>query len=144
MNRIGRMRDDMLWFQVLQIKDENKRTGKSLIPSYIPGILLIPIEGGGILFKYIDYSFWGCALYVIGSIVYVVDSVYLWSRFGFSTVIAVQLNLDAGIIFVINALVCFFDWYAQRCQYSLMNMEVAGTEFGYSKAQDEALKLAQQ
>lgn len=70
---------------------------------------------------YVHIAFWAVFLYVLGSIVYVVDSLLLWPLFnpGYSDDFmnpAVYLNLVGAAIFVLDAIVCFFDWHLQIYQ----------------------------
>lgn len=67
---------------------------------------------------YVHVAFWAVFLYVLGSIVYVVDSVLLWPVFNPSYTDdfmnpAIYLNLVGASIFVFDALVCFVDWNLQ-------------------------------
>jgi hypothetical protein len=96
---------------------------------WIPGLLLVPIPEAGWFLGYVDIAFFACFLYVIGSVFYVVDSFYLWVRFNPDYTDdaynpAIYLNTISAAVFVINALVCFLDWYLQVQQLSAMNMFV--------------------
>lgn len=94
---------------------------------WIPGILIVPIPEAGWFLGYVDVAFWAIGLYVIGSLFYVIDSFYLWYRINPSYTDdslnpAVYLNTISALMFVINALVCFLDWYLQVQQLSAMNL----------------------
>lgn len=67
---------------------------------------------------YVHVAFWAVFLYVLGSIVYVIDSILLWPMFNPSYSDdfmnpAIYLNLVGAAIFVIDAIVCFLDWHLQ-------------------------------
>lgn len=93
---------------------------------WIPGILVVPIPEAGWFLGYVDVAFWATMLYVIGSVFYVVDSFYLWYRVNPAYTDdannpAIYLNTLSAVTFVLNALVCFLDWYLQVRQLSAMN-----------------------
>jgi hypothetical protein len=90
---------------------------------YCPGVLLVPIPEAGYFFGYVDMAFWAVFVYVLGSIVYLIDSVLLWkdinSNYSDDALNpAISLNTVAAALFVINALICFFDWWLQVKQLS--------------------------
>lgn len=94
---------------------------------WIPGLLIIPFPEAGWLLGYIDVAYWACFLYVLGSLFYVVDSFYMWGTVypeytddSFNP--AIYWNTIAVVTFVVNALVCFLDWYLQVKQLSTMNI----------------------
>lgn len=96
---------------------------------WIPGLLVIPIPEAGPILGYIDIAYLAVISYVIGSVVYVVDSFYLWYSFNPSYTDdalnpAIYLNTIAAGIFVINALICILDWYLQVKQLSCMNLNI--------------------
>ena len=67
---------------------------------------------------YVHVAFWAVFLYVLGSIVYVIDSILLWPYFNPSYSDdflnpAIYLNFVAAAIFVLDAIVCFVDWNLQ-------------------------------
>jgi len=49
---------------------------KVFVPYYIPGLMLIPIPEAGCIAGYIDIAFHAAFLYVLGSLVYVIDSFF--------------------------------------------------------------------
>jgi hypothetical protein len=70
---------------------------------------------------FIYVAFWSVFLYVLGSIVYLIDSLLLWPRYNpnFSDDYnnpAIYLNTVGAAIFVLDAIVCFIDWYLQSQQ----------------------------
>lgn len=105
------------------------------VPKYIPGLLLIPHPEDGPILGYLDISFLACAVYIIGSIIYLVDSVFLWKRVsnrwdenddGLTP--GNYLNLAASCLFVCNAMLCFLDGYLQGRQRSSMNWEYCNND----------------
>ncbi len=97
------------------------------IPTYYPGLMLIPIPEAGFCLGHIDMAWWAVFLYLLGSIVYVVDSYYLWGLTNpYYSDDAENpenyLNTLAALLFVINAVVCFVDWWLQFKQLSAMNL----------------------
>lgn len=49
---------------------------KVKVPPFIPGLMLIPIPEAGCIAGYVDIAFHAVILYVLGSLVYVIDSFY--------------------------------------------------------------------
>jgi hypothetical protein len=85
---------------------------------WVPGLLVIPIPSAGYLLGYIDYSFWACICYLLGSILYLIDAFLVWKWYNPSysddaNNPALYLNTYAAGIFVLNAILCFIDWYIQ-------------------------------
>jgi hypothetical protein len=113
---------------------------------WIPGLLVVPIPEAGWFLGYVDVAFWATFLYVVGSVFYVVDSFYLWVRYNpaysdDALSPGVYLNTAAAAIFVINALVCFLDWYLQIQQLSAMNFFVEEELTGGLHVTDVPTKL---
>jgi hypothetical protein len=85
---------------------------------WVPGLLVIPIPSAGYLLGYLDYSFWACICYLFGSILYLIDAFLVWKWYNPSysddaNNPALYLNSYAAGIFVLNAILCFIDWYIQ-------------------------------
>jgi hypothetical protein len=145
-NRVTDAKALVLW--LLLLKDEhidlNNQSEKVFldqerkIPGYLPGFNLIKIPND--MFCNIDLAFHSVFLYVVGSVVYVVNSFYLWSWLNSAESDdaanpAVYLNTVASGIFIINAFICILDWWTQLKQLSLSCIETnnldltAGLEF---------------
>lgn len=91
--------------------------------------MIVPFPQAGLILGYLDIGYWAAVSYVVGSIFYVVDSFYLWPRvYPNYTDDAgdpgIYLNTISAGVFVINALLCFLDWYLQKLQLSVMNLVV--------------------
>ena len=96
------------------------------IPYYYPGFLLVPIPNA--FYFNLDMAFWASFLYLLGSIFYVVDSFYLWPSISpdpgdDSLNPTIYFNFIAAALFILNALVCFIDWYLQLKVLSLENID---------------------
>jgi hypothetical protein len=89
-NRVNTQRVATVWLQIMRAKDpitddsvtpnEQGRSEKKMkLPTYIPGLNLVPIPEAGIFGKF-DVAFQAVFLYIIGSIFYVADSFYIWPR----------------------------------------------------------------
>jgi len=153
-NRINNVKATSLWLAILQRAENEERESKARASEglvskeitekqrkyynvlraltyardscWIPGINIVPIPEAGWFLGYVDVAFWATFLYLFGSILYVVDSFYLWVRVNPDYTDdawnpAIYLNTMAGAMFVLNALVCFLDWYLQVRQLSAMN-----------------------
>lgn len=100
------------------------------VPNYVPGFNLVYIPAAGRLFSLIDIGFLAVAVYFIGSILYLADSIYIcYLSFDLTDVDdmrnpVVYLNTWAAIVFVINAILCFIDWWLQVKQIASMNMYI--------------------
>lgn len=100
------------------------------IPNYTPGFNLIYIPGAGRIFGLVDVGFIASVFYLIGSILYLVDSIVMCHlSFDINTVDdmtnpVVYLNTWAAIVFVINAILCFIEWWLQIKQIAAMNMYI--------------------
>lgn len=97
------------------------------VPTYYPGLMLIPIPEAGFFLGHIDMAWWAVFLYLVGSFIYVVDSYYIWlvTNPNYSDDAAnpaIYLNTLAALLFVINAIVCIADWWLQFQQLSAMNL----------------------
>lgn len=142
MNRVGRVRDNIFWMHIFQhLEMEKSSTGKETykVPPYTPGLLLIRLPEAGPVWGAIDFSFWAAFLYIIGSVIYVISAVFLWSSLGLDYEIGVATNLIAGIVFVINAAVCMIDWWLQVQQMSFMNMDLDGLEFSLTQNSEKSM-----
>jgi hypothetical protein len=62
--------------------NESITTKEFIVPTYYPGLNLIPITDAGIWGKY-DVAFQANMFYVLGSIVYTLDSFYMISDLNF-------------------------------------------------------------
>lgn len=97
------------------------------VPVYVPGLLLVPIPEAGPIFGYIDMAFWAAFLYFFGSVVYMIDSFYVWGatyeEMGDDALNPGNyLNTLAAVLFVANALFCIVDWWLQYKQLSALNL----------------------
>lgn len=97
------------------------------LPMYIPGMLVVPIPDAGCILGRVDMSFWAVFIYVIGSVVYMIDSLLLWKDLNTNYSDdalnpALSLNTAASALFVLNAVVCFFDWWLQTKQLSVYDI----------------------
>lgn len=136
-NRVSNMKSTVMFLLLLNEQKEAEAkefdaAGRLLkssnnIPYYIPGLMLIPIPEAGCIAGYIDMAFWAVFLYVLGSITYVIDSFYLWglTYHGYSDdAVNPQnyWNTLSAVLFLLNALICFWDWYLQEGQLSTSNV----------------------
>ncbi len=139
-NRVTDMKSMVLWLLILQEDEEANKAAMNLehvdpnnavkiraVPTYYPGFMLLPIPDAGFCLGHVDMAWWAVFLYLLGSIVYVIDSYYIWlltdpeySDDGANP--AIYLNTLAALLFVINAIVCFVDWWLQFKQLSAMNL----------------------
>ena len=89
-NRVNTQRVATVWLQIMRTKeplsdsvtpnDQPETSEKKMkLPTYIPGLNLVPIPEAGIFGKF-DVAFQAVFLYVLGSIFYVADSFYIWPR----------------------------------------------------------------
>lgn len=67
---------------------------------------------------YVHVAFWAVFLYLLGSIVYLIDSALLWPLLNPSYSDdyqnpAIYLNTVGAAIFVLDAIICFMDWHLQ-------------------------------
>ena len=134
-NRVGNAKATLMFLlmlneqgssQNLTIDDSAIKASKDKIRWYVPGLMLIPIPQACWIAGYIDMAFWAVFLYVIGSVAYVVDSFYLWSltynNVGDDSMNPGNVwNTLGALFFVVNALVCFWDWWLQEGQLSATN-----------------------
>eukprot|EP01038_Epipyxis_sp_PR26KG_P006824 gene6824-9343_t len=123
-NRVQDLKATLNWMLLLEENSTNKTKTK---PTYIPGLMLIPMPSLGIILGYIDYSFWAAFLYVVGSVFYVLVSFYGWSSYypngkDDSNSPGNYWNTCASVTFLANAIVCIVDWWMQKRQLSLMNL----------------------
>jgi hypothetical protein len=140
-NRVNNAKALNLWLLVLSSsakrkKDDSSSNEESTEKSvrlesgwWFPGMMVVPLPQAGPILGYWDMGYWAALSYVLGSIIYVVDSFYLWPYYYPASTDdpadpGVYLNTAASGMFVINALLCFADWYMQREQLSVMNMIV--------------------
>lgn len=100
------------------------------VPNYVPGFNLVYIPAAGRIFGSLDVGFIAVTVYFIGSILYLADSIdicylsYNQNAVDDMTNPVVFLNTWAAIVFVLNALLCFIDWWLQIKQIAPMNMYV--------------------
>ena len=109
-------------------------------------MMVVPLPQAGWFLGYWDMGYWAALFYVLGSIVYVIDSFYLWPYFYPASNDdpadpGVYWNTVASSLFVINALLCFLDWYMQREQLSVMNMIVDESVTGGFQLQSVSTKI---
>lgn len=107
-----------------KIKDLNI----NYVPPYTPGLLLIPHPERGLIFGYVDFTFQAALSYIIGSVVYLIDSVYMWKSFQFvpsddANQPSNYLNIGGAAYFIINALLCLWDNYLQHQHHSALNID---------------------
>lgn len=116
-------------------KPEKEDISKIRIPDrkplkyWVPGLLIVPIPEAGPILGYIDISYLAVLSYIIGSVFYVLAGLYEWAAVNPSysddaNDPGIYLNTIAAGLFVVNALICFIDWYYQRKQLTLMNMNI--------------------
>lgn len=130
LNRVHDAKAKIYWLQLLEQKQDD-----SGVPPFIPGLLLLPIPAAGKYLGKIDVGFWAAFLYVLGSILYVIDSFYLWGSLGMEatddgTSPGSLLNIAACLVFILNVIACFVDWWLQVKQLSFMNIVAAEDESG--------------
>lgn len=85
------------------------------VPPFIPGMLLFPIPKAGPILGRIDVAFWAEASFVLGSILYLIDSFYLWHLFRLeknddAMTPGAIFNTAACAVFILNGIWCFVDW----------------------------------
>ena len=82
-NRVDNQRVATVWLQIMRTKEPDSIAPndekKMKLPTYVPGLNLVPIPEAGIFGKF-DIAFQAVFLYVLGSIFYVADSFYIWPR----------------------------------------------------------------
>jgi hypothetical protein len=158
-NRVNNAKAINLWLLVLSAykpAKKEKRFAKSESPDddevtkppacWCPGMMVVPLPQAGWFLGYWDMGYWAALFYVLGSIVYVIDSFYLWPYFYPASNDdpadpGVYWNTVASSLFVINALLCFLDWYMQREQLSVMNMIVDESVTGGFQLQSVSTKI---
>ncbi len=99
------------------------------VPVYIPGITILPIPEAGLLFSWFDVGLWAHILYMIGSLAYLADSIYLCivSNPGYADDFsnpAVYLNIFATATFLLDSVFYFFDWYLQLYEMGATSLYV--------------------
>lgn len=142
LNRVGKVKQESLWIRVLELKGEDAKSDE--LPNYIPGLLLIPLgKDAGFIFRYIDFAFFGILLYVFGSILYLIDSLYLWPRIGLTSQYSKWFNFGGCVLYIVDAIVAILDWYTQYKRMSVYNIVLspAGTEFNYEDCNAKSLYL---
>jgi len=122
------------WLLILQSAHERSfsqidASSLKISTVYISGMMLTHIPQAGGCLGYVDIAFWAVFLYLLGSIVYTIDSFYLWPALypaysDDSLNPSNVLNTLAAALFVINAIVCILDWWLQIKQLSIMNLLV--------------------
>lgn len=136
-NRVTDMKSMVMWLLILKEDEVANLEALKLdpttqlkvrkIPTYYPGMMLIPIPEAGFCLGHVDMAWWAVFLYLLGSIVYVADSYYLWGLTNPAYSDDAEnpenyLNTLAALLFVVNAVVCFIDWWLQFKQLSAMNL----------------------
>lgn len=135
-NRVTDLKATVLWLLILNKENEDRKYEQSedksvkrvhKIPTYIPGLMLIPIPEAGWINGYVDMAFWAVFLYVLGSVFYVIASGYEWVSVNPDYTDdalnpANYMNTLAAVLFVANAIICFVDWHLQYKQLSAFNM----------------------
>ena len=153
-NRVNNAKAINFWLLILsstsKIKSrKSERTDPietSVSEWWCPGMMVVPLPQAGWLLGYWDMGFWAALFYVLGSVVYVIDSFYLWPYFYPESTDdpadpGVYLNSIAAILFVINALLCILAWYMQREQLSVMNMIIDDSITGGFQFQSVSAKI---
>jgi hypothetical protein len=158
-NRVNATRAINLWLLILSSskkrkkkndstsnEDQTEKTLKFESGWWMPGMMVVPLPQAGCILGYWDMGYWAALAYVLGSVLYVVDSFYLWPYFYPASTDdpidpGVYLNTAAAGLFVVNALLCFLDWYMQREQLSVMNMIVDENITGGFQLQSISTKI---
>lgn len=122
-NRIDRKTAVFLWVRFLTNEKTNNEDNTEIdldeskkeftVPTYYPGLNLIPIPDAGIWGKY-DVAFLANIFYVIGSIIYTICSFYMIADLDLepsddALQPGVYLNFTASFLFLINAYFCLLD-----------------------------------
>lgn len=119
--------DEVATLEALKLDPSTQVPAMRKVPTYYPGFMLIPIPGAGFFLGHIDMAWWAVFLYLLGSIFYVIDTFFMWQRTypeytDDTDSPAISFNTLAAATFVLNAIVCFLDWWLQTKQLSLMNL----------------------
>ncbi len=136
-NRVHDAKIKLYWHQLLKEREvdpsspssPSSLSPSSSLPPFIPGLLLFPIPKAGRILGYIDVAFWAETSYIIGSIVYLIDSFYLWRLFQLQDhddghTPGAIFNLVATVIFIFNGIACFLDWWLQYKQLSVLSLDI--------------------
>lgn len=134
-NRVNNTKAISFWLLVLASSPKNQdednssdNKSRGLSPGFwFPGLMVVPLPQAGFILGYLDIGYWAAFFYVWGSVMYIIDSCFIWPTVypNYTDDAAdpgVYLNTMSAGLFVINALLCFLDWHLQRKQLSAMNM----------------------
>ena len=132
--RIRREADLQNWIAILKSTENSSK-----LTTFYPGLQLIPGPETMGCFRWIDFSFWATFLYVLGSIFYVASCIAspIYMGDDSNSADSPKLSLTASILFLLNAIVSFIDWYFQFRIMSMMNVSI--TNKGNSEIDDPAL-----
>lgn len=125
---LNRIHPSKVALNYIRLLNQNKDTGKDFKLKYVPGINIFPIKEAGWFLGYVDIAYWAAWFYVVGSIFYVLDCFYLFKLVGLEADddnprgYGAMFNLVACILFIVNALLCFLDWWLQYKQISIQTV----------------------